>query len=1223
MSLNGDGQWQLATDPQNVGREEAWWNGPRQEARATRVPWIIQDAFPEYHGVAWYWRDFSAPDHPQRQGRALLRFEAVDYSCEVWLNGTSVGGHEGGEGPFTLDVTDAIRLGANGPNRLAVRVLNPGHEPIDGVTLGETPHRCKCIPFVAGAAFNHGGITGPVHLVLAPPARVQDLWVRAEAPSGILRVQASIRSELVQSARAEVELSVALSPNGSVLCRKYLRCDIAPGDSVIEAELQIDSPQLWQLNEPSLYRVSCRLEVEDVGGGSAWADECSTRCGFRDFRFERGYFRLNGRRLFLRGTHTLNHTPVGLQVPHDPDLLRRDLLNLKVMGFNLVRFIWGGAVPYQLDLCDEIGLLVYNESYAAFPFAETPRMAERFDRSISEIVRRDRNHPSVVIWGLLNEVHDNSLFRHAAASLPLLHALDGTRMAMLNSGRWDKDLSLGSFSNPGSLSWDVMLGREGEAVPTPDGTTPLTPLTLPSPAAHGDQIAHGEGIEAQDPAALLGVEPTMQDAPETQAEVETEAEDAPASNLSHGHEPQPPGEDGGFGTDWATIPGYVMDMGDVHPYPRVPQLPVATEILRCLGHNSRRVYLSEYGIGSAVDLWRATRHFERLGATHAEDAAFYRDKLSRFERDWRQWKLDEIFVAPPEFFARSLAKMAGQRTLGLNAIRANPNLAGYSLTGAIDHVMCGEGLTTLFRELKPGTTDALFEGLAPLRLCLFAEPPHIYRHGSLRLEAVLANEDALPAGDYRVQLQVVGPGMERVFERTVTVTVPERGGEGGQEEAPLAIPFFDERISIGGEPGQYRFVAFLEEGGAATGGEGSFFVTDADAMPDVPGEVVLWGQDDALSRWLAEHNISARPFSSEEECEEEADARQVLVVSRAAAGAGGIEEWRDLTRRIARGATAIFLSPQVFARGDDALFWLPLENKGEPTSIRGWLYLKDEWAKRHPIFDGLPSGGLLDYAFYRELIPDALYSGQDAPQEAVAGAIKASQDYASGLMLAVHELGAGRVILSTMRILESLGAHPAAERLLRNLLRFATRDADLPLAQLPADFDQSLARLYQPQTMSPFKQRWQAAIARSDEPHIAQVALPQEPLQWRELHADENQFVNFFALDGQRGGLVYARGEIEVPTVMTADLLLGPDGPCKVWIGEQAVGVIESAHNPGRHDKQSFSIALKAGRHLVTVALNRRGGLAWGFFLRFRRTDGSYSAQELRDAQALLPIVDP
>ena len=115
-------------------------------------------------------------------------------------------------------------------------------------------------------------------------------------------------------------------------------------------------------------------------------------------------------------------------------------------------------------------------------------------------------------------------------------------------------------------------------------------------------------------------------------------------------------------------------------------------------------------------------------------------------------------------------------------------------------------------------------------------------------------------------------------------------------------------------------------------------------------------------------------------------------------------------------------------------------------AIQSWLYLKDEWAKDHPIFEGLPAGGLMDTRFYRELIPDRLWFDKTPPEEAVAGAIKASQDYSAGLMIAVYRLGEGRVILNTLRIRENLGSHPAAERLLLNMLRYAARDLKQPSA---------------------------------------------------------------------------------------------------------------------------------------------------------------------------------
>ncbi|UCH36643.1 MAG: glycoside hydrolase family 2 [Armatimonadota bacterium] len=975
MITSLDGEWLIAADPRNVGREEQWYAKPIAGAKPTKVPWIIQDAFPGYHGVAWYRRDFTAPRNPHTRGRYLLRFWAVDYQAEVWLNGVHVGGHEGAETPFVLDVTDAMRPGRR--NRLAVRVLNPTNEPIDGIALNETPHRNKAVPYWAGASYNHGGIMDSVELLAAPPVRIEDLFVRPDPRTGVIRITANARSAMPGPVSAAFDFAVAPAASGETIATARFKRRLPPGDTPVEIELRVDEPHLWDVDDPYLYRVTARMSRER----SKSVDEQSACCGFRDFRFEGGYFRLNQRRIFLRGSHTGNHCPVGLQLPHDPDLLRRDLLYVKTMGFNMIRFIAGMPTRYQLDMCDEIGLLVYEESYAGWLLADSPRMAERFDRSTSEMIRRDRNHPSVVMWGLLNETNDGPVFRHAVDALRLVRSLDDTRMVMLNSGRWDGQLSIGSLSNPGSAVWEALMGDEA-------------PEMAPTSAA-------------------------------------------------------PPG-------------GYWARVGDAHAYPRVPHTADTVRFLRTVGEGTKHVFLSEYGIGSAVDLWRAVRHYERLGAAYTEDAQFYRDKLDRFLADWERWRMADTFARPQDYFAESLRKMAGQRTLGLNAIRANRNLVGYSLTGTVDQGMTGEGLFTTFRELKPGTVDALFDGLAPLRWCLFAEPVNVYSGTPVRLEAVLANEDALAPGDYPVRLQVFGPDGAPVLERTVTVTIPrsnfaphESTAEGGRAtlsaDTPFAVPVFAEDAAIEGPSGRYRFVATFERGAAATGGEAEFYVADPAEMPPVGAEVVLWGEDAELARWLAEHGIRARSFDPASP-----PAREVILVPRRPAAPGGADAFGELARRIARGSTAVFLCPEVFRDGDDPLHWLPLANKGAPAGIAGWLYLKDEWAKAHPMFDGLPCGGMMDYTFYREIIPDAVWSGQDAPAEAVAGAIKASQDYSSGLLVAVYELGAGRFVLNTLHIRENLGRHPAAERLLRNMLRYAARDAGKPPADLPPDFDAQL-----------------------------------------------------------------------------------------------------------------------------------------------------------------------
>jgi hypothetical protein len=615
------------------------------------------------------------------------------------------------------------------------------------------------------------------------------------------------------------------------------------------------------------------------------------------------------------------------------------------MGFNMIRFIAGMGTRYQLDLCDEIGLLVYEESYAGWLLGDSPKMAERFDRSLAEMIQRDRNHPSIVIWGLLNETNDGPVFRHAVESLRLVRALDTDRLVLLNSGRWDGQMAIGSLSNPGSDTWE-----------------------------------HCLGIEAPDAA------PT--------------------------------------GSTWG---GYFEHAGDAHAYPRVPHTAETVHFLRTFGDDGKAVFLTEYGIGSAVDLWRVTRHYERLGAQHTEDAVFYRERLDRFLADWDRWHLAEIFGRPSDYFRACVQKMAGQRTLGLNALRSNPRLVGYSITGTVDQGMTGEGLFTTFRELKPGTTDALADGLAPLRWCLFAEPVHVYRGQTVHLEAVLANEDALCPGTYPVHLCVSGPANERLFEETVSVTIPERS-----HELPLAQTCFAGDVLVDGTTGRYRFLAEFENGAAATGGDTAFFVTDAADLPAVETDVLMWGDDPELVAWLAGHGVCVRPFDTTVPGE-----RQVILVSKTARSPGGDEAFAALYQRLEAGSTAICLDPQVFGNGDDPVAWLPFESKGAIHSIVGWLYLKDEWARHHPVFDGLPAGGLMDYDYYREVIPDRLYSPDDPPLEAVAGAIKSSQDYSSGLMVSVHTVGAGRVLINSLLIRENLGKHPAADRLLMNMLRYA------------------------------------------------------------------------------------------------------------------------------------------------------------------------------------------
>jgi len=940
VSLDGE-DWLLAVDPQNVGRQQEWFKSPRPDAKPTKVPWIIQDGFPGYHGVAWYWRKFRAPACPHPEGRYLLRFWMVDYQAEVWLNGVRVGDHEGPESPFALDISEAVR--PEQENLLAVRVLNPTHEPIDGIVLRQTPHRNKALPYTAGSAWNQGGIMDSVELLVTPSVRIEDLFVRPDWKTGRIRIQVELVHAGREAVEAELELTVAPADSGETLTAARFQKKLSPGLNQLETVLQLVQWRLWELNAPYLYRVSARLRRPGTPG---W-DEHSVRCGFRDFRFGNGYFRLNGRRIFLRCSHTGNCCPVGLELPYDPDWLRRDLINAKAMRFNAIRFIAGVPKRYQLDMCDEIGLMVYEESYAAWCLEDSPHMARRYDESVLGMVRRDRNHPSVVIWGLLNETHDGPVFRHAVSILPKLRQLDDSRLVLLSSGRWDNQTAtIGTLSNPGSQEWEKLLG-------------------------------------------------------------------------------------------------------DKHPYQRAPHTADIIRTLRTIDGDGVPLFLSEYGIGSAVDLMRVVRHYEQLGKIEVEDARLYRSWRDQFLEDWRRWRLDECFDRPEDFFEQSIARMAGQRLLGIHAIRSNPHVVGYSITGTVDQGMTGEGLWTTFRELKPGTTDAVFDGWAPLCWCLFVEPVTAYPNRPIRLEAVLVNEDVLKPGEYPVRLEVVGPGQHRVFRRDLTVKIPP--SEPGKEP-PLTMPVFSEEVKIDGPPGMYRFLATFLQGAAPAGESVVFYLADTDLGAPLEKAVTLWGEDGPVTEWLQRRGIKVEKFS-----EKAPGHRELILVSeKAPAGAAAFAE---LARRIAAGSTAIFLSPAVFAKEKEPTGWLPLAQKGNLVALPSWLYHKDEWCKRHPIFEGLPAGGLMDWIIYREVIPDAAFVGLPQPAEAVAGGINAAVAYSSGLFVAVYPLGEGRFVLNTLRIRENLDRSPAADRLLMNMLRYAARHLGQPPAPLPTNFDEQLKAL--------------------------------------------------------------------------------------------------------------------------------------------------------------------
>lgn len=1120
-----DGTWRIRTDSENAGKTGEWFARPLADSgtvESIAVPGVIQQVWPEYHGVVWYERTFATPTNPNEGGRTLLRFWQAEYRADVWLNGAYLGFHEGGEAAFELDATDTLAP-VGGENRLTVRALNAADSPIDGISMANIPRRNNTNAITPGCGYASGGLVDSVELLLVPAVRIADLFLIPDWKTGEITVRAEMENFTGQKAAGQIALAAASADGGPLTGETVFDVSAEPGVSVAEGKITVPNFKLWNLNDPNLYAVTAEYR-----GGGERLDRRTATCGFRDFRFERGAFRLNGKRIYVKCSHSGSDSPITHRLPLDPDLYRKDILFCKTMGFNMIRYIAGMPRRFQLDLCDRIGFMVYDECLAGWCYGPCPERSERFAEQTEGMIRRDRNHPSVVIWGLLNETTDVQLVLEAAAFLPHVRQLDPDRMVFLNSGSFDP------FADVETKRADYAIWRRNGAPIMPaaiknetaeafffDGTRwsaetfflhpgdcggQYAALKWTAPAdgefkidaKFADVVEHGHATvdlrlfrnadeiwsgflnlsgagkenaysgtvsmkRGEELTLTVGIGDGVGYGDTTAVDLKIAAPDGTVYDVNRDYSPEKnpngawtygwlaPGEKpsldsftpfdigqkqlafepiGRFANPFESR--WINELADTHPYKPVPHTASVIHEMRTHAKGNLPVFLSEYGVGSAVDLFRLTRFYEQYRATDSADAKHYRDRYDRFMADWDRWNLDETFATPEDFFRQAIFRMAEQRRLGINAIRANANVVAHSVTGTHDQGISGEGLTTLWRELKPGTTEAMADVFAPLRFCLFVEPIQLYRGDTARFEAVLVNEDVLPPGDYPVRYLVVGPNNERIFDeiRTLTIPTPADGGEN-----PMVFPVFSADIPLDGPTGEYRFLAEFQKDAAACGGFERFFVTDRADMPPVAGRFIVWGNDADLLEKLKTLGIDAIAFTRADGTSEPLDENSKIVVGTSSS-LKTAADFAALYNAIRRGADALFLSLDPFAEGDDATRFLPFEERGIRNQLPNWLYHKDDWAKRDPAFDGLPTAEALDYVFYREMIPVKTFNGQKPePDRAIAGAFSTQLGYDSGLSMAEWKLGEGTMTISTWLIQENLPRHPIAERMLRNLLR--------------------------------------------------------------------------------------------------------------------------------------------------------------------------------------------
>ena len=394
-SLEGAG-WRFARDATGELRAEAP-DFDDSSWRSVRIPhdWAISGPFDRtkpggtgmlpWKGVGWYRRKFtlSAED---AAGCVYLDFDGVMASPEVYVNGEKAGGWDYGYASFRVDATPFVRAGVN---TLAVRADTRHHDsrwyPGAGI------YRRVSLKTRGKAHFAYNGVFATTPEVSADSATVDIAWeLEGDVPGG-----------------ASVEIHVA-APDSSM--RLAASAPAAAGN----VSWKMEKPRLWDVEAPNLYTAEARL----VHGGHVLSSE-KIRFGVRTIAFPvpldgpaasdraANGFHLNGRRVQFKGVNL--HSDLGLLgMAFDESAARRQLKIMKEMGVNAVRTSHNIPAPQFLDLCDEMGILVWDECFDRWDGKCGRRADQKLEdyvaRNLRAFVRRDRNHPCVVIWSMCNEI---------------------------------------------------------------------------------------------------------------------------------------------------------------------------------------------------------------------------------------------------------------------------------------------------------------------------------------------------------------------------------------------------------------------------------------------------------------------------------------------------------------------------------------------------------------------------------------------------------------------------------------------------------------------------------------------------------------------------------------------------------------------------------------------------------------------------------------------------
>ena len=440
-----DGEWEFYPDPQQQLTNQTLRKG---DARAIRVPgpWQAQfDDLRDYSGVAWYRRSFDVADETERRNggsavdysstgdptalppyrrTALIHFGAVDYFTTVWLNGQQVGEHEGGYLPFELDVSAALRQGSN---ELTVRVIDPGNDAdfLPDFPFAEIPHGKQSWYGPVG------GIWQSVYLEYRSAVHLAGLRITPDVPGEQARIQVSLSRASDQPLGLWLHVT---DPKEQVRRHRVL---LPAGAERQELSIPIPEPMLWDTSTPNLYQLQAVL-LDGSDDRAQPLDTISSQFGMRTIATSpSGHLLLNGQVLYLRGALDQDYYPDLIYTPFSDEELAAQFAKARHMGLNLLRTHIKITDPRYYDAADRAGILIWTELPNWQDLTEASK--RRAKETLFGMVERDWNHPSIIIWTIVNENWGVDLAVNAGHRTWLadmynqLKALDPHRLVVGNS----------------------------------------------------------------------------------------------------------------------------------------------------------------------------------------------------------------------------------------------------------------------------------------------------------------------------------------------------------------------------------------------------------------------------------------------------------------------------------------------------------------------------------------------------------------------------------------------------------------------------------------------------------------------------------------------------------------------------------------------------------------------------------------------------------------------